>query len=63
MKYDSKGIKMDTDKKIIIIHMGMQSFNSLEINVQIKLSEVRHLVEINLISSFSKKYWIKAGEQ
>lgn len=41
MKYDSKGIMMDIDKIIIIIiRVEMQSFNSLEINVQIKLSEV-----------------------
>lgn len=41
MKYDSKGITMDTDKIIIIIiHVEMGSFNSLEINVQIKFSEV-----------------------
>lgn len=40
MKYDSKGIMIDIGIIIIIIHVEMQSFNSLEIDVQIKLSEV-----------------------
>lgn len=60
MKYDSKGMMIDIGIIIIIIiHVEMQSFNSLEINVQIKLSEVSSACQIlyrDKCNSFSKKY-------